>query len=328
MANGYYVGFDTSNYTTSIAVIDECGTVVSNIKRLLPVPNGQKGLRQSDAVFSHVKAIPEIAIELRAALECVEKGKKKVAAIAFSGTPRSSEGSYMPCFLVGEALASCLASFLDVPLYKVSHQAGHVMAAVYSSLGMNEKTAAEFIKNKFAAFHVSGGTTDILIVEPNDENIFSITRAGGTSDLNAGQVIDRIGVKLGFDFPCGARMDNAALNWNDKIKKDKISVNGLSCNLSGLENKATDMILNNDSVESISAYTLDFISRTLEKLTLNVFDKFGNIPIAYAGGVMSSKFISSRLSKYGKFADAKFSSDNAAGVALLAGEIHKRSKFQ
>jgi len=74
-----------------------------------------------------------------------------------------------------------------------------------------------------------------------------------------------------------------------------------------------------------SAYTLDFIARTLEKITQNALAEYGTMPVIYAGGVMSSQYIRKKLAVYGMFADAQYSSDNAAGVALLAAEIHRRN---
>ena len=324
MSECCYIGFDTSNYTTSVAIVSKGGNILANLKYPLHVSEGQRGLRQSDAVFSHIKSIPAMAREIYGILDDIGRDRMEISAVAYSGTPRSCEGSYMPCFLVGEALAESLASFLGIPAYRVSHQSGHIMAALYSSFDMDDSAVSKIISKPFAAFHVSGGTTDILLAKPDFKNVFSVSRIGGTNDVNAGQLIDRIGVKLGFSFPCGVYLDNAAVEFKGDVRHGKISVKGLFCNMSGLENKAVEMILNKAETGEVSAYTLDFISRTLEKLTLNLFDAYGDIPLIYAGGVMCSKYISTKLSQYGRFADAKFSSDNAAGVALLAREIHRR----
>ena len=297
------LGIDTSNYTTSVSLVTD-GVVVENIKIPVFVNNGEKGVRQSDAVFSHVKNLP-IAMER---LGMVASS----AAIGYSRAPRDCEGSYMPCFLAGEAVARSIASVYGIPSYSFSHQAGHVMAALYSA------NKIDLIKEPFAAFHVSGGTTEILLVEPG----MKITKIGGTVDLTAGQAIDRIGVMLGLQFPCGGALE--ALAVKGKIQRDKICVRDMECNLSGLENKAKKMLNDQSLPEDIAAYTIEFIRRTLSKMTENLRVNYPGIPVVYAGGVMSCSLIRRDFEKRfnGFFAEPSFSSDNATGTALLCYRAH------
>lgn len=318
-----FLGIDTSNYTTSAALCDSEGNVLLNAKAPLPVREGERGLRQSDAVFHHVKNLPGVASKVGEILSSDQE--YMIEAVGCSFTPRDSEGSYMPCFLAGRASAEMTAQTHGVPLYGVSHQAGHVMAALHSACRNSGADRDEIMKAPFIAFHVSGGTTDVLYCVPDEEKIFSIAQIGGTRDINGGQAIDRTGVRMGLSFPCGAEMDKAALTYSEKLAKPKISVDGLFCNLSGLENKAAQLYEKNGSIAETSAYTLDFIAKTLEKITLNIRETYGDLPVIYAGGVMSSQYIRRTLGKYGYFADAAYSADNAAGVALLAAELHRRA---
>ncbi len=315
--NKLFLGIDTSNYTTSAALCDENGDVVLNVKLPLPVKSGERGLRQSDAVFHHVKNLPTAAIKVG---EYLKENNGIIVAVGYSATPRGSEGSYMPCFLSGESVATFIAQTNAVPLYKTSHQAGHVMAALYSSCLNNDVNMHGFMNDKFIAFHVSGGTTDMILVSPDEEELFDIEQIGGTLDINGGQAIDRAGVMMGLQFPCGAEMDKAALKYNGKIPKAKLSVNGTRCNLSGLENKAIELYKTGNDIGETSAFVLSFIAHTLEKLTQNALLEYGDMNVLYAGGVMSSVYIRKTLGKYGMFADAMFSSDNAAGVALITRE--------
>ncbi len=156
MSSSLFLGFDTSNYTTSVSVVDGQGTVLLNGKRLLSVKEGDRGLRQSDAVFQHVKNLPEVETSLRSALDGMDRGS--IAAIGVSVSPRDAEGSYMPCFLPGIAAAETAGAVLGIPVFRFSHQAGHIMAALHSA-GVDE-----LAEGSFAAFHVSGGTTDVLFV--------------------------------------------------------------------------------------------------------------------------------------------------------------------
>ncbi|MBO5273459.1 MAG: peptidase M22 [Clostridia bacterium] len=299
-----FLGIDTSNYTTSAAVMVD-GEIKKNIKLPVKVADGARGIRQSDAVFSHVKNLPAV-------IEAV--GELHPDAIGYSAYPRDNEGSYMPCFLAGEATARSLASILGIPAYPFSHQAGHVAAAVYSS-GKPELYNAPFI-----AFHVSGGTTDMLLVEAKNR----ITRIGGTKDLNAGQAVDRTGILLGLDFPCGPALE-ALCEIKKPIKCGAVSVKGLECNLSGLENKIKDRIAAGHSHAEIAAFLFSYIIKTLDRMTENALEVYGKIPLLFAGGVMSNRIIKDYFSsKYGAhFAEPAFSCDNAAGIAYLCSERFK-----
>lgn len=306
-----FVGFDTSNYTTSASICDENGEIIANLKSPLPVSDGARGLRQSDALFAHTKNLPELCDRLKEALSGYEP-----IAVGCSSRPRSVEGSYMPCFLAGVAAARVFSAANALPTYEFSHQDSHIMAAYYSSGAQ--------LGGDFAAFHVSGGTTEILYVKQTDDG-FCVKLVGETNDLNAGQCIDRTGVMMGLKFPCGAEMDRLALENQEPLPQIKVSVKGLRCNLSGVENLASDLWEKSKSRSYVSAYTFEYIAKTVKKLTDGLREEYPDIPIIYAGGVMSSKYIRERLLQKGVyFARPEFSADNAAGIALLCRKKHLR----
>ena len=308
MKHACFVGFDTSNYTTSAAVCTLEGEVIANIKAPLPVREGDCGLRQSDAVFAHVRNLPKVSDALREAIR-----PYRVQAVGYSARPRSVEGSYMPCFLAGHAAAQSFAAALDVPLFDFSHQDGHIMAALYST-----GNAEEWMMRPFAAFHVSGGTTEVLSVTPS-KNAFSVKLIGETEDLNAGQAIDRVGVMMGLQFPCGKEMERLAAQYHGDLPKPRICVRNGNCNLSGLQNLAKTMWEAERDPSKVSAYVLSFLGATLLAMTDALDETNPNIPILYAGGVMSNHYLQSVLSVRPNtgFAEPQFSADNAAGIALL-----------
>ena len=307
MRNACFLGIDTSNYTTSLAIADEKGEIVANLKIPLTVKNGERGLRQSDAVFQHIKNLPEIF-----SMASEYFSEYTPIAVGVSVTPRSCEGSYMPCFLPGKSAAFSLAKSMNLPIFELSHQNGHVMAAAYSG-----GVAEEILSNPFLAFHVSGGTTEVLLVTP-DKADFKCEIIGETRDINAGQAIDRVGVAMGIDFPCGPYMEKAALQNAERFPKPLICVKDGCCNLSGLENKAVELYKKSRNENLVSAYVLDFIGATLEQMTIDAKEKHGNLPVVYSGGVMSCSILQNRLKKENcYFAEPKFSADNAAGIALL-----------
>ncbi len=297
-----YLGFDTSNYTTSLATFD--GKTVNQAKQILTVKPGERGLRQSDAVFQHTVNMPKLCEKLQFELP---------KAVGVSTRPRNVDGSYMPCFLVGENVATVLSSVNRIPLYKTSHQVGHILAALYSA------DKLDLINQTFLAFHLSGGTTEALLVEPDDDEIIKVTVVANSTDLKAGQAIDRTGVMLGITFPCGKELDRLSLQSDTEYKIKPTMLDG-NCSLSGVENKARNMIDKGESPQNVAKFVLTYIAETVSSMLDGVIQKYGNLPVAFSGGVASNsllrKTINERYNAY--FAASEFSLDNAAGTAIYA----------
>ena len=298
-----YLGIDTSNYTTSCAVYDEISDKVVQKKKLLPVKSGELGLRQSDAVFHHTVQLPQLINEL------FSEFNGYISAVGVSEVPVRQKGSYMPCFLPGVSAATAVACVNNIDLYKYSHQQGHLMAALYSA-GKRELYGKEFL-----AFHVSGGTTQLLSVKGDLE----ATLIASSLDLKAGQAVDRVGVMLGFPFPAGKYVDELASK-SDKKYKINLKLNNGNCNLSGVENKCKEMFKKGENKEDICRYCIDYIITALEKMMLYALSEYGEMPVVFSGGVMANSIIKKYFTeKYGAFfAEPEFSSDNAAGIAILA----------
>lgn len=312
------LGIDTSNYTTSVSILTLDGELIANLKRPLPVKPGERGLRQSDAVFAHTVNIPQLMTEARKLLR-----DKEIVAVGVSATPRNQEGSYMPCFLTGVACAESIAATVGVPLYRFSHQCGHIMATVYSSGNF------DLLNGEFGAFHISGGTTELVRVSPT-ENGFNTELIGGTADLNAGQVIDRIGVYLGMSFPAGPALEKEALKNINKIPRKKISSNGMTVNLSGLENMAIKLYQDTNNIPLTAAFVFDYIGRAVSAMLESYTEQYGNSTVVCAGGVMCNSIIKEMLSaKYDVcFAEPAMSADNAVGVVVLTQRAYKSENKQ
>lgn len=301
-----FLGIDTSNYTTSVALFDSLTGEIAQKKKLLPVREGQLGLRQSDAVFHHTAQLHTLFGEL---LEGVTP--REISAIGVSTRPRPVDGSYMPCFTVGENTAKILSAVLRVPLFVFSHQEGHIAAALYSA------KRDDLFDKDFLAFHVSGGTTEAVIAK-GDGYGFSVDMAAKTLDLNAGQAVDRVGLMLGLRFPCGMELERLA-EQNTELIKVRPTLKGCDCCLSGVENRCKKLLDSGKSREYVAAFCIESIRVTLCAMTDAIFEKYGSMPVVYAGGVMSNKIIKNSFEeKYNAvFAEPVFSSDNAAGIAYL-----------
>ncbi|KMT21349.1 hypothetical protein [Clostridium cylindrosporum] len=297
MAN--VLGIDTSNYTTSIAIYSDDG-IIEDRRKLLTVSLGKRGLRQSDALFEHIKNMPSLLEGLKV---------YKLDAVAVSTKPRPIEGSYMPVFLAGESIAKSIANLNNIPLLETTHQEGHLEAAL-NSISLNF--------NNFIAIHISGGTTEVLNVKNNE--IYNIDIIGGTKDISIGQFIDRTGVGLGHTFPAGTSIDKLALKVKESNLRIPSKVEGLFMNFSGQETKAHEYISLNYNSEDISYAVMLCISKTLQKVCLNI-QKLYDLPIVFMGGVSSSKFLKEyfKRNKFNNvyFARGQYGCDNAVGVAKI-----------
>jgi len=313
------LGLDTSNYTTSCAWYDtETGAILQR-KKLLPVPEGQAGLRQSDAVFHHVRQLPEL-LELLAG-DC--GGALHPDAVGVSDAPRNAEGSYMPCFLAGTGAARMLAAANSIPLHRTSHQMGHILAALYSADCLYWLDQPD---QPFLAFHVSGGTTDCVRCTPDPDAVLRIEPVSASSDLKAGQAIDRVGLMLGMQFPCGPELERLAMQ-SDTNAHMRVTLKDGCCSLSGLQNQCEAMHRKGAAPAEIARYCLNSVAAVLLAMTKDAIEKNGTMPVLYAGGVLSDQLIQNalrQLPQQSAFAAPVFSSDNAAGIAVYAARKEMR----
>ena len=296
------LGLDTSNYTTSVALFD--GADGHQLGRLLDVEAGGLGLRQSDALFQHVKRLPALFDQLRA-----EGRLEGISAVGASIKPRWVEGSYMPCFLAGEGQGRALADVLGVPFYAVSHQQGHVAAAAWSAGRM------ELLDSPMLAWHLSGGTTELLYVEPEGWNVRA-EKIGGTSDISAGQLIDRTGVLLGLDFPAGKALDALAAE-SGPVSGFSVKLNELTFSLSGMENKVKALAEQGKPPAEIARFALETVVSAVRRATEAAKKRWPGLPVLCSGGVASNRLLRAVMAD-AAFAEPRYSTDNAMGAAILA----------
>lgn len=304
----YALGIDTSNYTTSVALVNLDTNEVTYSRKLLPVKNGEAGIRQSEAVFHHQKQLPVVIKDL------IKDKKYDIISIGVTNKPRNIEGSYMPCFMTGYTFAESLSTLMSIPCLTTSHQINHILSALKGTDNM------DFIKREFIAFHISGGTTDCLLISPNKSDIIKAQQFSSSLDLKAGQAIDRVGLMLGLSFPCGKELEKLALSSNYNFK-EKIKLKGNDCCLSGLENKCKKMLESGELKENVAMYCLSYIGNTIIKMTEAVRKKYPKLPVVYSGGVMSDLIVQNMISSAINnvyFCNAEFSCDNAIGSAVFA----------
>ena len=300
------LGLDTSNYTTSCAVFDGAGGV--NRGRILDVRPGELGLRQSDALFQHVKRLPELLSAL-----AEETSLEALGAVGASTRPRAVEGSYMPCFLAGASQGQSLAHVLGVPFYAFSHQQGHLAAAAWSAGRM------DLLDRPFLAWHLSGGTTELLRAEPEEDGV--AVRAeilGGTTDISAGQLIDRTGVLLGLQFPAGKALDELYPQ-ADACMEYRVKLKDLTFSLSGMENQVKRLLAEGEAPANVARFTLDTVCSVVLRATQEAQRRCPGLPVLCSGGVASNRQLRAAMERScgALFAQPCYSTDNAMGVAIL-----------
>lgn len=314
--SGWYLGIDTSNYRTSAAVYCVADGAYQNQGRVLDVPAGSIGLRQSEALFQHTLHLHEMVAQLPAGIG------REIRAVCVSTSPRAVEGSYMPCFLAGENVARSAAHLLGVPLYTASHQQGHLAAAALSAGRL------DLLAQPFIAWHLSGGTTELLQVSSGAHGLPEAQIIGGTTDISAGQLIDRAGVLLGLDFPAGAGLEELAAA-APAGKPFPVKVQESYFSLSGMQNKIEQMKSEGEPAPVIASFAIETVLYAVERATAQAVQKRKQ-PILCAGGVMGNRRIQTRMSqRFGAyFAQPDLSGDNAVGAAVLAAMQNGESLWQ
>lgn len=305
-----WLGIDTSNYVTSAAFVGENGQVLYHGRQPLPVEHGALGLRQSDAVFCHIRQIPPL---MRCAFE--DAGKVTLAGVGVSTQPRKAEGSYMPVFLAGKAVADSVASAAGVPIDYFSHQQGHIRAA---EIGLQ-------IPETYLGVHLSGGTTELLKI---CQQGYTAEILGATQDIAAGQWVDRTGVKLGLDFPAGRALETLACK-TETAASFTVTVKGMDLFFSGAETQTKQAIEKGVAKEEIARGVFVSLGRALSKAIIRAHQATGLAYVLVAGGVSANQLVKTvvteRCAKMAKqlkvaFADPLYAGDNAVGIALLAKE--------
>ena len=304
--------FFTSCYTTSLALLDENGMHVSMARKILSVDSGSRGLRQSEMVFAHTRNLPLLMQEL-------DFGNVHILAVAASNQPRADEHSYMPAFLTGRGLAQSLTTVLGVPLYSLSHQENHMYAGLWSS-GMPEF-------ERFLFVHISGGTTEIILVDKRVHTLIS-----GTKDISAGQFIDRVGVRLGLNFPAGAALEQLAVQGTSlqlpvAVSRGQISFSGPCSAAMRILDK------NQAGAADMAAAVQECVATSLFRSIRYFANEYSIKNVLVVGGVACNAYIKSYLqTKLDKlkvrayFAQPEYSADNALGCAVFARSSYNAGK--
>ena len=345
MSQRVYLGMDTSCYTTSVALLDEAGALVGEARQVLSVKPGRCGLQQSEMVFQHTRNLPRLveeAVEQVLQSERVEGAEVglagatglpglaaegyELAAIGVSGYPRPLETSDMPAFLAGLSVARSLAAITGAKLEVISHQENHLEAGLWSAGGPDVE--------RFLLLHASGGTTDVLLAERQQDGRYRITEVGGSLDLHAGQFVDRIGVALGLQFPTGPALETLAQQAELPLELP-VSVRKLQVSLSGPCTAALRKLEAGAEPAALALGVEHALAETFARVLRNGAQEYRVRDVLLVGGVGSNKYIRQHVEqKLAKLRypvrlwvpEGRFSCDNATGCAAFARRMNIHNK--
>ncbi|MCH4888821.1 peptidase M22 [Acidaminobacter sp. JC074] len=295
------LGIDTSCYTTSLVVMDGKNVVYEG-RKLLTVKKGTVGLRQADAFFQHVQNLPILYKEMVYKIDV-----REIDRIVVSDRPRPLEGSYMPVFTAGMRFAEVIGDTLDTQVLYLSHQENHLYATLLE----------HGVQGNFVGVHISGGTSEILAVDSD----LSISIIGETLDLSFGKLIDRLGVYMGLDFPCGQAMD---IYTSSEVYPLKMSIKDMSFNISGIENQLKAYYDKEGSIEKVSVTLFRYIGKLLCKVLKKALDETNYDRIIMSGGVSANKLIREEVSSLSDkvlFTSIEYSTDHAVGNAYYGNVV-------
>lgn len=305
-----YLGIDTSCYTTSVAVIGEDGSLLSEARQILSVKPGRCGLQQSEMVFQHTRNLP-LLME-----KALQSDDIEICGVGVSGCPRPIADSYMPAFLAGVSAAKSIAAVSKIPLYTISHQENHMEAGMWSAGGPEAE--------RFLMLHASGGTTDMLLAQKKADGRYLLEQIGGSMDLHAGQFIDRVGVALGLQFPTGPELEKLA-ETADYMTELPVSVRKLQVSLSGPATAALRKLQAGEDKAALALGVEYALAETFARMLRNGAAAYDAADVLLVGGVASNKFIRAHVEeKLQKrnirlwVPEARFSCDNASGCAAYA----------
>jgi N6-L-threonylcarbamoyladenine synthase len=210
--------------------------------------------------------------------------------------------------MVGYSHAKILSDAYRVPLFEVSHQQGHVAASLWSAGRL------DLMDVPHLAWHLSGGTTELLLVEPDGKNV-KCTRIGGTTDISAGQLIDRTGVMLGLPFPAGKHLDALSSDAQGR-EVFRVKCPEMEFSLSGVQNKVQQFHSGNDA--ETAAYALRCVAFAVRKATENALKRYPGLEVVFSGGVASNSMLRKLTEDlHPVYCEPRYSTDNAMGVAVL-----------
>jgi len=314
------LGIETSCDETSSSILKN-GKILTNTvcSQLEHVKYG--GVVPEIASKNHEKLISKV---VHKSIEDANIDINDVDAVAVTYGP-----GLVGSLLVGLNFAKGLSLGLNIPLIGINHLEGHIVSNYINK---------EKIIFPYLCLLVSGGHTQIVLVEKNKYKILSTT-----VDDAAGEAFDKGAIILGLNYPGGPEIEKKAQK--GKLNKYKFPIpyvksNPCNYSFSGLKTSLLYKIksldkktLKYDLCDIAASYQEAIIDTLFSKLNLVLtHNPVNNISIV--GGVSINKRFRQKAKMFEidkavsiVFPDNEFCTDNAAMIAMAGYLKYKNKSF-
>lgn len=299
----YVFGIESTAHTFGVGIIKD-GTVLSNERDIYKPTTG--GIIPSEAAQHHYKLGPEI---VKRALDKAGISLSQIDLFAFSQGP-----GLLPCLKVGSQVSKFLSVKFKKPLIGVNHCIAHIEIA-RKVTGLEDPVM----------LYVSGGNTQVVTFENGKYVVF-----GETQDIGVGNLLDKIGRRMGMPFPAGPKIEELAKT-GKKYIKSPYSIKGMDVSFSGLETFMSRIIDKNDAEdicfslqETAFAMLIEASERTMAYCKKESLVIAGGVAANYRLNEMGKKMCEARGARF-KFMEKEYAGDNGAMIAY-AGYLMKDYK--
>lgn len=232
----YIIGIESTAHTFGVAVLDENGKVLSNVKDSFTTADGEGGMIPIEVRKHHEGKAHEVYANALKKAGLPERDEDKIFAVAFSNAP-----GLAPCLLAGMKFSKDLAKRLDVPLVPVNHCIAHL--EIGETCGAKDPVM----------IYASGANTQVIAYEAGKYRVF-----GETLDLGVGNFIDTVARFMGLGFPGGPKIQKLAEACENKSKLIGLpySIKGMDVSFSGIQTKLRNFIDKNKYSNEEIAYSM------------------------------------------------------------------------
>ncbi len=318
------LGIESSCDETSAAVI-RGNKILANVISSQRIHDSFGGVVPELASRAHQQQIVHVVNQ---ALNEAKVQKKDLHAVAYTNGP-----GLMGSLLVGSSFAKSFAYSLGIPTIEVNHMHAHIMA----HFGTRDGIDTRFPEFPFLCLTVSGGHTQILLVE----SYLKVTVLGETQDDAVGEAFDKIAKYIGLPYPGGPLVDKLAKDGDPQaFRFPKPKVPGYGFSFSGLKTSVLYFIqkqlaLEPDFLELKKSDLCASVQKTIVDILMDKLKLASNNTnvnrVALAGGVAANSSLRTAVSSERGWTTfippMELCTDNAAMVALAGYYKWQNSKL-
>ena len=304
----YILGIESTAHTFGIAVLDDKGQILVNIKDSFTTEDGEGGMIPVK-VAEHHRTICDI-LYVRALTEA-KIGENQLKAIAISNAP-----GLAPCLLEGLRFAKKIGEKLNIPIISVNHCVAHL--EIGETVGAKDPVM----------LYASGANTQIIAYESGKYRVF-----GETLDIGVGNFIDTFARHIGLGFPGGPKVQKLAEQGKNFIELP-YSIKGMDVAFSGLQTKLKQLIEKGNTSEDLAFSMQETVFAMLVEASERALAHTGKKELLLGGGVACNTRLQEMCKKMCEERDVQYFCppmsllvDNAGMIAYLGLKMFKKGIY-